>query len=79
MALTRARHAQGAFYDAYGPRRTVAVGACMNLIGFGGLYALVGAAQRGAAQAPPLWQPWLCLLIASNGAGWLDMGVRVPY
>ena len=66
---------QGAFHDAHGPRRTVAVGAVMNAVGFGGLYALVGAAGRPGATQAPLWQPFLCLLIASNGAGWLDMGV----
>jgi hypothetical protein len=66
---------QGAFYDAFGPRRTVVVGACLHAGGYAGLWALVGRAGRAGAAQTPLWQPFVCLLVASNGAGWLDMGV----
>ena len=30
---------QGAFYDAHGPQRTVAVGAALHALGFGSLWA----------------------------------------
>ena len=66
---------QGAFYDAHGPQRTVAVGATLHALGFGSLWALVGRAGQPGAPRAPLWQPFLCLLVGSNGAGWLDMGV----
>lgn len=65
---------QGAFYDAFGPRRTVAVGALLHFAGYTGLWILVGRAEAHG-NATPLLQPLLCLLVASNGAGWLDMGV----
>jgi hypothetical protein len=66
---------QGAFYDSFGPRRTVIVGAALHACGYGGLWVLAGRAVREGALPTPLWRPFACLMVASNGAGWLDMGV----
>jgi len=61
---------QGLFHDRFGARPTVLIGATVQLLGYGGLFALTGEGRH-----PPLWQPFLLLFLSANGAGWVDMGV----
>lgn len=49
------------------------MGALFNLVGYAGLWLVAGVRPPGAPPVP-LWQPFLLLMLAANGGGWLDMG-----
>ena len=62
---------QGLFFDAYGPRLTIMIGATMHCAGYLGIWSMAARPSRSMQ----LWQPFTCFFVAANGAGWMDMGV----